>query len=107
MLEVLLPCVTERGLARLRCVRLLSQCYAEWNVWGPTTGPRKLVDYARRHLILYANMRRYALDDACWTLKPKHHLFLELADECSPGNPADGSLKWGGYARNHAAGMGV
>ncbi|CAK0876021.1 unnamed protein product [Prorocentrum cordatum] len=75
------------------CVHYLALCYNECKFWDPSESPKKLAEYARRHLILYKELQSTRLDSLCWMLKPKHHLFLEdhweYADESCIGDAAD------------------
>ena len=63
------------------CVASLVDIYAEMDAWNTTTSPPRISALARRPLMLYRELRETSDDAGCWTLYPKHHVFLHICEE--------------------------
>ena len=79
---------SDHAILRAQCVDALQRCYEELAAWDPANSPTRLAQAARQHLILYTELRRTATRDWAWSLFPKHHLFIHLAEE-TVVNPPD------------------
>ena len=63
--------------------------YSETKNWDPETSPPRMRDYGTRHLQLYKQLRNESGSDILWRIKPKHHMYMEIIEMCSPDNPQD------------------
>ena len=89
MLSHFFPVADAHSRMRLQCVAALLSLYSELDSWGASS-PYNIGCYARRHLMLYAELSRQCTDEARWNLHPKHHLLLHVA-ESARVNP---KLEW-------------
>ena len=98
MLSRLFPVADAHSRMRLQRVAALPSLYSELDSWGANS-PYNIGCYARRHLMLYAELSRQCIDEARWNLYPKHHLLLHVA-ESARVNP---QLEWS-YSDESATG---
>ena len=91
MLRHCFPLQTEHEMLRYNCVDALNSVYQEMDQWNDDgTSTRRLRDFSRRHLLLYAELHKACNPpdvEACsleWRLYPKHHLFAHISGSDNP-----------------------
>ena len=102
MLDTCFSKASSHEAFRFQCVDALWRCYTEMEQWDPDYSPSRLSQAARQHLLLYCELNKETGDQNLWRLYPKHHLFVDLAEE-STCNPR---MEWN-YSDESAIGLAV
>lgn len=91
ILQTFFPPTNEHEEMRMACIQALANVYDEMENWiGGGVSSFQIGVYARKHLLLYAELSRLSLDKRKWKLYPKHHLFQHCCENAR-SNPR---LSW-------------
>jgi len=93
ILENFMPApITDHDKNRLLCTQAINKVYNELEEsrWDPETSPAIIREFTSKHLLLYAELSKEALETCVygtfWRLYPKHHLFYHVIHD-SEDNP--------------------
>ena len=96
MLEHFFECTSPHVVLRFQCSMHLQNCFQLLDDWVEGESNRLLGEHGRKHLILWQELRKEAVDGPMWNEYPKHHLMLHIIE--NPRQNPKSEWNYGGVA---------